>query len=396
MKRVIWLVMDSFGIGNAEDAAKFDDLGSDTFGNIAKAYNLDIPNMQSLGIHKAYELNHKRKINLASEIKPLKNSFWGVAKEFSSGKDTLSGHWEMAGIMTTFNLKYFSKKKSSFPQELINEIVFKADISGIIGNRHASGIEIINSLGKEHLLTNKPIFYTSADSVIQIAAHEDFFGLERLYKLCEVTRKIVNKYSVGRVIARPFSGDPKNGFKRTKNRKDYSLKPYSDTILDIASKNKKRVISIGKIYDIFGGSGIDEKKIAYGLNELFNKTLKEMDILSTEGIIFTNFVDFDMEWGHRRDTYGYAKGLEYFDTRLSEIIDNLKQDDLLIITADHGCDPTFKGTDHTRENVPIFGLQRNMEINEIGIRNTFADIAATIEDYLDLPPSNIAKSFLNV
>ena len=395
MKRVIWLVMDSFGIGNASDAADFGDSGTDTFGNISKNYDLNIPNLSSLGLLKAYELNNSKKLDINNSDVPIKNSFWGAAKEASTGKDTLSGHWEMAGVLSSLKMKYFEEKIPVFPAEMVDEIIKKGNIDGMLGNRHAGGIEIIDSLGEEHIKTNKPIFYTSADSVIQIAVHEESFGLDKLYKLCEVVREISNKYSIGRVIARPFLGDVKNGFERSKNRKDYSLRASGKTVLEVAQDNNKDVIGIGKIYDIFAGYGITKKCLAYGLDGLINETLNQMDSLNKDGIIYINFVDFDMEWGHRRDVEGYAKGLEYFDKRLIEVINKLKEDDFLIITADHGCDPTYKGSDHTRENVPIFGILKNSNMNSIGIRNTFADISSSIEEFLELPNSKAGSSFLN-
>jgi len=394
MKRVIWLVMDSFGIGNADDAKKFGDTGADTFGNISKNYSLNIPNLTSLGLLKAYELNNSKTLRLQNSDSVRKGSFYGAAKEASVGKDTLSGHWEMAGVVMDLDMKYFEEKIPVFPKEMIDEIIEKGKIEGILGDRHASGIEIIDTLASEHVKTGKPIFYTSADSVIQIAAHEDSFGLQRLHKLCEVVREITMKDGIGRVIARPFLGDEKNGFERTKNRKDYSLRPSGESILEVALKNSKEVIGIGKIYDIFGGHGIGQKRLAYGLEGLMDETLTQMSELNSDGIIYTNFVDFDMEWGHRRDVIGYAKGLEYFDKRLPELIESLKDDDLLIITADHGCDPTHKGTDHTRENVPVFGMLKNKNLDNIGIRDTFADMAATISEHLGLPNSNFGKSFL--
>ncbi len=393
MKRVIWLVMDSFGIGNADDAEKFGDLGADTLGDIAKNYPLVIPNMSSLGLLKAYELNNKKALHVEVEKEPLDEAFWGVAKETSVGKDTLSGHWEMAGVAMDINMRYFEEKIPVFDDEMIEEIKQKAGIEGVLGNRHASGLEIIESLGDEHIKSGYPIFYTSADSVLQIAAHEESFGLERLYKLCEIAREVSNRYNIGRVIARPFIG--KDGkFQRTKNRKDYSLRPSGKSILEIAQENEKEVVGIGKIYDIFGGAGITKKIHAYKLDGLADETLKQMKELKKEGIIYTNFVDFDMEWGHRRDVEGYAKGLEYFDTRLSEIIDNLQDGDFLMITADHGCDPTFKGSDHTRENVPVFGMLKGEKLGSIGIRDTFADMAASIATHLDLPSTKLGKSFL--
>lgn len=394
MKRVIWLVMDSFGLGNAKDAALFDDEGADTLGNIAKNFDLNIPNMSSLGLLKAYELNNNKKLDLSCKEELVNDSFYGVAKEASGGKDTLSGHWEMAGVLSNLHMKYFPKEIPAFPKEMMDEIISKSGIKGTIGNRHAGGIEIIESLGQEHIETNKPIFYTSADSVIQIAVHEEKFGLENLYRLCEITREVSNKYSLGRVIARPFVEDEDGNFVRTKHRKDYSLRATGKTVIENAKENSKEVIAIGKIYDIFAGYGVTKKCLAYGLEGLMNETLKQIDELKNDGIIYTNFVDFDMEWGHRRDVEGYAKGLEYFDLRLKEVLNKLQDDDLLIITADHGCDPTFKGSDHTRENVPIFGVLKNSNMNSIGVRDTFADIASSIEEFFSLPNSNCGKSFL--
>ena len=393
MKRVIWLVMDSFGIGNANDAEKFGDVGADTLGNISKKYPLKIPNMSSLGLLKAYELNNKKALHVKKESPTLDDAFWGVLKEASAGKDTLSGHWEMAGVVMDVNMRYFEEKTPVFPESMIEEIKNLSGIKDILGNRHAGGIEIIESLGSKHIDSGYPIFYTSADSVLQIAAHEKHFGLEKLYKLCEIAREVSNKYNIGRVIARPFDGE--NGdFQRTNNRRDYALRPSGKSILEIMSEHKKDVIGIGKIHDIFGGAGITKKVKAYKLDGLMNATLDEMKKLQNEGIIYTNFVDFDMEWGHRRDTLGYAKGLEYFDIRLKEVIDNLKDEDFLIITADHGCDPTFEGSDHTRENVPVFGMLKGRELKEIGVRETFADIANSIASFLKLPKTEVGESFL--
>jgi len=394
MKRVIWLVMDSFGIGNASDAESFGDAGGDTLGHIAQNYELSIPHMSSLGLLKAYENNNAKSLHVKSQYQLNKECFYGIGKEASVGKDTLSGHWEMAGVLMDFEMKYFEEKIPTFPEELISKIIAKSDIDGIIGNRHASGVEIINTLGSEHVKTGKPIFYTSADSVIQIAAHEESFGLERLYKLCEIVREITNTYGIGRVIARPFLGDEVNGYERTKNRKDYSLRPQGKSVLEIAQENGQEVIGVGKIYDIFGGHGITQKKLAYKLEGLFDETLKQVKSLDKNGIIYTNFVDFDMEWGHRRDTEGYAKGLEYFDKRLPELLNALQDGDFLILTADHGCDPTYKGNDHTRENVPIFGLLKNAHLGDIGLRDTFADMGASIAEHLDLPSTALGKSFL--
>ena len=394
MKRVIWLVMDSFGVGNADDADRFGDTGADTFGNIAKSFTLNIPNLTSLGLLRAYEINNAKTLRLQNNNSAIKGSFYGAAKEVSAGKDTLSGHWEMAGVVMDLQMHYFEDATPAFPGELIDSIIEHSDIKGILGDRHAGGIEIIETLGAEHVKTDKPIFYTSADSVIQIAAHEESFGLQRLYRLCEVVRELSMKDGVGRVIARPFLGDEEIGFSRSKNRKDYSLRPSGKSVLELALESGKEVIGVGKIHDIFGGHGISMKKSAYGLDGLMDKTLEQMRELDSDGIIYTNFVDFDMEWGHRRDIEGYARGLEYFDKKLAKLIDSLLENDLLIITADHGCDPTQKGTDHTRENVPVFGMLKNSNIKDIGVRSTFADMAATIASHLNLPNHNLGKSFL--
>ena len=392
-KRVIWLVMDSFGIGGANDACKFGDEGADTLGSIAKNYELKIPNLSSLGLLQAYELNNKKSLHVKAKKEPMSESFWGAAKELSKGKDTLSGHWEMAGVAMDVELRYFEEVEPVFPKEMIEEIKQLAKIDGILGDRHASGVEIIETLGQQHIESGFPIFYTSADSVLQIAAHEEHFGLDRLYKLCKIAREVSDKYGIGRVIARPFTGQ-KGSFQRTKNRRDYSLRPSGKSVLEIAKEHNKEVVGIGKISDIFGGFGITKKTLAYKLDGLADATLKEMSELNCDGIIYTNFIDFDMEWGHRRDVEGYAKGLERFDERLKEIIDALKEEDFLIITADHGCDPTFRGTDHTRENVPVIGMIKGKNLGEIGLRQSFADMGSSIADWLEIPRPALGESFL--
>ncbi len=394
MKRVIWLVLDSFGIGSACDAKEFDDEGSDTFGHIAQNYKLNIPNLCSLGLLNAYELNNNKTLELKNKSELLENCFYGAAKEQSLGKDTLSGHWEMAGTLMDVALKFYEETIPAFPKELLDEIIKKANLKGTIANKHASGVEVINTYAKEHIETNKPIFYTSADSVIQIAAHEEHFGLDRLYEVCEIVREITKPLGVGRIIARPFLGNEKDGYARTKNRKDYSLRPSGKSVLEIALENGKEVIGIGKIYDIFAGHGISKKALAYKIDGLANETLNQMNELKKDGIIYTNFVDFDMEYGHRRDVIGYAKALEEFDIKLKEIIENLKEDDLLILTADHGCDPTYKGSDHTREKVPVIGMIKNKKIGNIGIREGFADMGASIAQHLEIPKPKLGTSFI--
>jgi phosphopentomutase len=401
MKRVIWLVLDSFGIGNAPDAAEFGDAGADTFGHIATQRPLNLPNLTALGLLNAYERNNATTLPLLNTKRTtLPGAFWGAAREASANKDTLTGHWEMAGVAMDVAMHHFPVSQPTFPAELIEAIIARAAdegivFDGILGDRHASGIEVIDTLGAEHIRTGRPILYTSADSVIQIAAHEEHFGLDRLYRLCEITREIANPYAVGRIIARPFIGDEANGFARTKNRHDYALRPSGTSVLEYAHDAAKPVIGIGKIPDIFGGHGITASRPAYKLDGLMDETLTQMDALERSGIIMTNFVDFDMEWGHRRDVEGYAAGLEYFDTRLPELLDRLRDDDLLILTADHGCDPTWHGTDHTRENVPVFGMLRTRDIGEIGIRESFADMAATISEYLEIAQTEQGRSFLS-
>jgi len=384
MARVIWLVMDSFGIGGAEDAAGFGDAGADTLGHINDAYPLAIPNMASLGLVRAYENNMQRPLNPAQGAAPIPAAFYGAAREQSAGKDTLSGHWEMAGVQMDLEMVYFPETHPSFPPEMITEIIAKSDIGGILGDRHASGLEVIETLGEVHIETGYPIFYTSADSVLQIAAHEEHFGLEQLYRLCEVAREVCDHYGVGRVIARPFVGEEKKHFTRTKNRHDYAMRPSGTSVLELAVTQGREVVGVGKIHDIFGGYGISKKVPAYKLEGLMDATLAEMQRLPDGGIVMTNFVDFDMEWGHRRDVQGYAEGLEYFDRRLPEVLALLREDDMLLITADHGCDPTWTGSDHTREHVPVFGMLKGKEIGEIGVREGFADMAQSVAEHLGL------------
>lgn len=394
--KVIILMLDSFGIGGASDAAKFGDEGANTLKHIIEKRGfLKIPNMTFLGLQRAAEASdgsfRTEKQENAQITLPSK---YGFMREKSHGKDTSSGHWEMAGVPVLFNWGYFKPEYPSFPQELIDNICREANLSGILGNKAASGTEIIKELGEEHIKTGKPICYTSADSVFQIAAHEESFGLEKLYNLCEIAFKYVKPYNIARVIARPFVGTSADNFTRTKNRHDYSVKPPAPTILDKIKNAGGQVIGIGKISDIYAGQGITKKVKASGLEELFNTTLSEVKAAEKGSLIFTNFVDFDMVWGHRRDIEGYATGLEYFDKRLPEIQNVLEEDDIVFITADHGCDPTYKGSDHTRENVPVLMFGKNVESQFIGGRDTYADIAQTIAEYFDLEGFTDAKSFL--
>lgn len=395
MKRVFILMMDSFGIGGAKDAAAFGDEGANTLYNISCANNgLEIPNLNALGLSKAAFLSSGKMPHIIGKSGIEISSKYGVMQEISKGKDTSSGHWEMAGVPVLFDWGYFPKTYPSFNDELIASIVQESGINGILGNVAASGTAIIEELGEEHIKTLKPIFYTSADSVMQIAAHEKYFGLDNLYKLCEIAFEKVKPYNIARIIARPFEGEKKGEFKRTKNRHDYSVTPPAPTVLDKLKQNGGRVVSVGKISDIYAGSGITKAVKASGLQELWDVTLDEVKKAENNTIVFTNFVDFDMTWGHRRDVKGYAQGLEYFDKRLPEIIELLQDDDIVFITADHGCDPTYKGTDHTRENVPVLMFGKNVVSEDLGIRQTYADIGQTIAEYFNLEKMKYGKSFL--
>lgn len=396
--RVIILMMDSFGIGGAEDAAAFGDAGADTLGHIAAARGgLKVPNLAALGLLKAAQASTGKAVAAGAQpaaavTLPAK---YGYMKEVSKGKDTSSGHWEMAGVPVTFDWGYFKPDYPSFPPELIEKICQEAHLPGILGDKAASGTAIIEELGEEHIQTSKPICYTSADSVFQIAAHEKHFGLERLYRVCEIAFKHLKPYNIARVIARPFEGEKKGEFKRTKNRHDYSVKPPMTTVLDEIKNAGGEVISVGKISDIFAKQGITRAVKASGLEELWNVTLQEAKNAPDFSLTFTNFVDFDMTWGHRRDVAGYAGGLEYFDKRLPELAAQMKEGDIAFITADHGCDPTYKGTDHTREHVPVIMFGPNIKPAFLGGRDTYADIGQTIADYFKLPPLKFGKSFLN-
>ncbi|WP_321342852.1 phosphopentomutase [Breoghania sp.] len=406
MARAILMVLDSFGIGGADDAETFGDLGSDTLGHIAAACArgdgdreglrsgpLHLPNMDRLGLGAAARSsNGIRPPGLGHEGAP--EGIWGYAAEVSNGKDTPSGHWEIAGVPVLFDWGYFPETVPTFPDELIAAFVERAGLPGILGNKHASGTDIIAELGEEHVRSGKPICYTSADSVFQIAAHEDHFGLERLYEICLIARELVDEYNIGRVIARPFVGETAGDFVRTGNRRDYSVLPPAPTLLDRAKAAGREVIAVGKISDIFAHQGVTRSIKASGNEALFEANLKAMDEAGDGDIVFTNFVDFDMLYGHRRDVPGYAAALEAFDRRLPEIEARLKPGDLAILTADHGCDPTWQGTDHTREHVPVIGFGPGLAAKEIGGRTSYADIGATIAAHLGLDPGQYGKNFL--
>lgn len=407
MKRAFIMVLDSFGIGSSKDADKFGDEGSDTLGHIAEAcYKgeadvgrkgpLHLPNLTALGLGKAAEGSTGRfPLGLDKDAQII--GAYAYASELSSGKDTPSGHWEIAGVPVLFDWGYFTDKENSFPQALLDELVEKAGLPGYLGNCHSSGTVILDQLGEEHMKTGKPIFYTSADSVFQIACHEETFGLERLYELCEIAREALTEggYNIGRVIARPFVGDKTGHFERTGNRHDLAVEPPSPTILKkLVDEQKGEVISVGKIADIYAHVGITKKVKATGLDALFDATIAEMKIAPDNSIVFTNFVDFDSTWGHRRDVPGYAGGLELFDRRLPQLMELVKQGDILILTADHGCDPTWKGTEHTREHIPVLIYGPGVEPGSLGYRDTFADIGQTIANYFGLTSMEYGKSML--
>ena len=398
MARAIILVLDSFGIGATADAESFGDAGSDTFGHIAAARAaagrpLALPNLAKLGLFHAGEESTGRQAAGAPDSVEIIGAY-GHAAEMSSGKDTPSGHWEIAGVPVMFDWGYFTEKTNTFPQELLDELVERAGLPGYLGNCHASGTTIIAELGDEHVRTGKPIFYTSADSVFQVACHEEAFGLDRLYELCEIARELVDEYNVGRVIARPFVGDGPDSYARTGNRRDLTTPPHMPTVLDKLVEQGGDVVSIGKIADIYAHQGITKKIKASGNAALFDATLEEIREDDDNTIIFTNFVDFDMLYGHRRDVDGYADALEYFDARLPEILELLRDDDVLVLTADHGCDPTWEGSDHTREHIPVLVYGKNVEPGSLGRRETFADIGQSLATHFRLPPMDYGKSFL--
>lgn len=384
VKRVIWIVLDSVGIGELPDADRFGDVGSNTLGNTAKAVGgLHIPHMTKLGLG-----NIEGAVNLEKTDAP--SGCFGRLAEISNGKDTTIGHWEMAGIYTP---QPFPVYPNGFPPEVIHAFIEKTGVPGILANCPASGTEIIKRLGEEHAATGKPIIYTSADSVFQIAAHEEVIGLEKLYEMCETARNILTgEHAVARVIARPFVGAD-GVYTRTANRRDFSLKPSEDNILCRVKNAGLSVIAVGKIEDIFAGVGITEAKHTKDNMDGVDVTLDYMR-QKNEGIIYTNLVEFDSMWGHRNDYKGYARGLEAFDARLPEIYAAMQPQDCLIITADHGCDPTTPSTDHSREYVPLLmtGAALKRGVN-LGTGKTYGNIAQTIADLLEMPPTAIGESY---
>lgn len=392
LKRVIWIVMDGVGVGETPDARDFGDTGANTLGNLAAATlkargtPLQIPNLLKLGTHKVTPI--------AGAQAPAKViGAHGKALEQSTGKDTTSGHWEMAGLVVK---KPFAVYPDGFSEEIVARWCRENNLPGVLGNKAASGTEIIEEYGAEHMRTGKPILYTSADSVWQVAAHEESFGLQRLYDVCKSARKIGDELNLGRVIARPFIGDPGKGapFKRTYNRKDLAQLPFGRTVLTDLVDRKIPVLGVGKISNIFAGVGVPENIDTKGNTDGLRVVLEQMDTRK-EGLIYVNLIDFDMLYGHRRDIPGFAAAMEEFDLALGKMLGKLREDDLLILTADHGNDPTYRGTDHTREYAPVICYNPRMksEVN-LGVRGAFSDMGATVYEALTSTPHASGKSFL--
>ena len=388
-KRIFTVVIDSLGIGAMDDAEKYGDIGVNTLGHIAESVDrLNIPNLQKLGIANLCKLK-----NIESVAKPL--GYYGELKETSVGKDTMTGHWEMMGLNIDKPFQTFTE--TGFPKELIDELE-KRFGHKIVGNKSASGTEILDEYGEHEIATGDVIVYTSADSVLQICGNEETMGLETLYKYCEIARELTMKdeWKVGRVIARPYIGRKKGEFKRTSNRHDYALKPYGRTALNVLKDSNFDVISVGKINDIFDGEGITESNKSKSSVHGMEQTIEIAD-RDFKGLCFVNLVDFDALWGHRRNPKGYAEELEKFDLNLGVLLGKLREDDLLIITADHGNDPTYTGTDHTRERVPFLAYSPSMkESGKLETANTFAVIGATIADNfeVEMPENTIGTSIL--
>ncbi|MGY3313722.1 phosphopentomutase [Peribacillus simplex] len=384
-KRIFVVVMDSVGIGEAPDADLFGDKGADTLGHIAEKMNgLKMPTLAKLGLGNIREI---KGIDKAQQ--PL--AYYTKMKEASTGKDTMTGHWEIMGLNISTPFRVFP---DGFPELLVNELETKMG-RGIIGNVPASGTEIIERLGEEHMKTGALIVYTSADSVLQIAAHEDIVPIDELYKICKIAREVTmaDEFKVGRVIARPFTGEP-GSFKRTPNRHDYALKPFNRTVMDELKDSGYDVLAIGKISDIFDGEGVTESLRTVSNMDGMDKLIQTIE-QDFKGLSFLNLVDFDALYGHRRDPEGYGKALEEFDARMPEVLEKLKEDDLLIITADHGNDPVHEGTDHTREYVPLLVYSKQFtEGAELPIRDTFADIGATVAANFDVKMPAFGKNIL--
>lgn len=387
INRAVVIVLDSFGVGELPDANLYNDEGSNTLKGIYDNTKLDLPNFKNLGLFNIDGIGIDNKQDYVIGA-------YGKAAEKSKGKNSPVGHWEISGYVTE---KPFKTYPNAFPQEIIDKFIKETGIKGILCNKKGSGTEFLKEYGEEHLKTGFPIVYTSADSVFQIAAHEEIIPVKELYRICEIARKILNapEYNIGTVIARPFIGTNSENFTRTYNRKDFEFQNFGRTMLDVLSENGKDVIAIGKIADLFTMRGISKAIHTEGNTDGIHKTIEALKE-NTNGLIFTNLVDFDMLYGHRNNIEGYAKALEEFDSFLPEIINNLREDDILILTADHGCDPSTPSTDHSREYIPVIVYGKKLKENvNLGIRNTYADISATILDMFGLPKLKYGTSFKN-
>ncbi len=402
--RAILLVADSLGIGALPDAARYGDAGADTFGHIAEACAtgrasegrsgpLAIPTLERLGlVAAATAARGARPPGFAPD--PGIAAAWGHAAELSTGKDTVSGHWEMAGCPVLHDWGYFSDETDSMPAALLDELARRTGVPGFLGNCHASGTQVIEDFGEEHLRSGRPIVYTSADSVLQVCAHEQAFGLERLYALCQVARELVDEYNIGRVIARPFVGSSPADFRRTAHRRDYAVPPPPGTLLDRLAGAGGEVVGVGKIPDIFAGRGVTRAVKASGLDGLMQATGDAFRAARRPTLVFTNLVDFDQEYGHRRDVAGYARALEHFDGLLATMLAGLGPRDVLLLTADHGNDPTWAGWNHTREYVPVLATGPAVRAGAIGRRETFADIGQSLASWFGLDALGYGTSFL--
>jgi phosphopentomutase len=408
MARVIITLLDSFGIGYAHDAEAFGDRGADTLGHIAawmaenrkgpdgKPQYLYLPHLAALGLEKAHALSMETSLAHPLSGQPVQadpldggrvQGAYTCAEEISKGKDTLSGHWEIAGVPVRFNWGYFPDKPHCFPPELMENLIREGGLPGVLGEKHASGTVIIQELGEEHMRTGKPIVYTSADSVLQIACHEETFGLERLYDLCRLAYRLVQPYKIARVIARPFVGTRAGSFERVAaHRHDFAVPAHEPTLLDNLVAAGGQVYAVGKIADIFAHRGISKHYPAAGLDKIFDATVQAVKDAPDHSLVFSNFVDFDSSYGHRRDVLGYGEGLEMYDRRLPELLSLLGPEDVLLVTADHGCDPTWKGTDHTREKIPVLFYGQPVQAQQLAPLHTFSDIGQTLASYLKVKP----------